>query len=102
MSIAEVKRKLDSLTAKLKEFESDAGRCTAQGCSFISDGLRLSQEVEVLRREIAGLREENTALKQQLAGVQSGAAATSGGSDCGADAVAPITSPSGPDSSHNQ
>jgi hypothetical protein len=64
--IAEIKLQLEAVTARLKELESLGERCTAAGCRFISDGLRLSQEVELLRRENAALLAENSALKVAL------------------------------------
>jgi hypothetical protein len=68
MNIKEIKAKLELLTAKLKDYESGTARCTVSGCKFISDGLRLSQEVEILRKENAVLRIENEVLKKQLFG----------------------------------
>jgi len=68
ISIREIKAQLELLTAKLKEYES--ARCSVAECNFVSDGLRLSQEVEILRRQNAILEEENKALKQQLASYQ--------------------------------
>lgn len=67
-TIKEIKTKLELLTAKLKDYESGTARCTVSGCKFVSDGLRLSQEVEILRKQNAVLRNENEALKKQLFG----------------------------------
>ena len=66
MSIKEIKAQLDLLTAKLKEYESEAARCTVNTCKFVSDGLRLSQEVEILQKQNDALRQENEALRKQL------------------------------------
>jgi hypothetical protein len=66
INIKDIKAQLDLLTARLKEYECDAARCAVRDCNFVSDGLRLSQEVEVLQREIAALRRENAALKKRL------------------------------------
>jgi hypothetical protein len=67
VNIREVKAQLDLLTAKLREYES--ARCSVTGCNFVSDGLRLSQEVEILQKEIIALREENEVLKRKLSAV---------------------------------
>jgi len=67
-SIREIKAQLELLTAKLKEYEN--ARCSVGECNFVSDGLRLSQEVEILRRQKNILEEENRGLKQQLASYQ--------------------------------
>ena len=67
-NIKEIQAKLELLTAKLQAYECEAARCTVAGCKFISDGLRLSQEVEILRRQNVALREENEVLKRQLYG----------------------------------
>lgn len=64
LSIKEIKIQLDVLTARLKEYEQEANRCTMTGCKFISDGLRMSQEVEQLQRENATLRKEIETLRQ--------------------------------------
>jgi len=64
--IAEIKLQLEAATARLRELESHGERCTTAGCRFVSDGLRLSQEVELLRKENAALLAENSALKVAL------------------------------------
>ena len=64
--IKEIRAQLDLLTIKLKEYENIIRRCHATDCEFICDGLRLSQEVEILRKEVSTLREENLSLKQRL------------------------------------
>jgi hypothetical protein len=66
IQIQEIKAQLAALTAKLKQYESNAALDDPQGGTLVSDGLRLSQEVEMLRRENDGLRKENEALKKQL------------------------------------
>ena len=65
-NITQIKTQLALLTAKLKEYECNGDRCTISGCKFVSDGLRLSQEVEILRKENISLREENALLKKKL------------------------------------
>ena len=67
INIKEIRAQLDLLTAKLKEYECEASRCALAGCKFLGDGLRLSQEVEILQKEIVALRQENEALRAQLA-----------------------------------
>jgi hypothetical protein len=61
-----VKARLDLVTAKLKQQESEANRCTVSNCKFISDGLRLSQEVELLQKQNVALRAENELLRTWL------------------------------------
>jgi len=68
ISIRDIKAQLELLTAKLKEYEN--ARCSVGDCNFVSDGLRLSQEVEILRRQNNMLEEEIKDLKQQLAAYQ--------------------------------
>ena len=68
MSIKEIKSQLDSLTAKLKEFENNGSHCSVHGCKFVSDGLRLSQEVELLQKENTALRKENETLRHRWGG----------------------------------
>ena len=68
ISIREIKAQLDLLTAKLKAYECDTERCAVSGCKFVSDGLRLSQEVELLQKENAKLRKENEILKRAAGG----------------------------------
>ncbi len=65
-NIKEIKAQLDLLTTKLKEYESDAARCTSSHCRLMTDGLRLSQEVELLQKENTALRKENRTLKIEL------------------------------------
>ncbi len=67
MNIRAIKAQLDLLTAKLKAYECEANRCSAADCMFVSDGLRLSQEVEILQKRNAELRQENESLKKLLA-----------------------------------
>lgn len=67
LSIREIKAQLDLLTVKLKDYECDAGRCKAMDCTFVSDGLRLSQEVELLKKDNIELRKKNEALRKRLA-----------------------------------
>ena len=64
--IREIRGQLDLLTAKLSEYESDVTRCPRAACQCLSHGLRLSQEVEILRKQNSALMEENRALKGQL------------------------------------
>jgi nicotinamide riboside kinase len=64
--IREIKGQLDLLNAKLKRYECDLTLCPPTGCKYVSDGLRLSQEVEILRKQNTELIEENRALKRQL------------------------------------
>jgi hypothetical protein len=68
LNIKEIRAQLDLLTAKIKQYESTGSQCTVSGCKFISDGLRLSQEVELLQRENAALRAEVKTLKARLLG----------------------------------
>ena len=65
-NIKEIKAQLDLLTTKLREYESDAARCTSSHCRLMTDGLRLSQEVELLQKENVALRHENRTLKLEL------------------------------------
>ena len=58
----DIKRQLDALSEKLKQCEKafpDIPTCCR-------DGLRLSQEVEILQRRNNELMEENTRLRQML------------------------------------
>ena len=59
-----LKAQLDLLTAQLKG--QQRVRCTFSDCPWASDGLRLSQEVDVLQKQNEALRRENENLKQQL------------------------------------
>jgi len=65
-SLRDIRARLDGLTAKLQDFEGRHHSST-RGSTLVADGLRLSQEVELLRKENAALREEVAALKEQLA-----------------------------------
>lgn len=64
--IREIKSQLDLLTAKLKQYECGSLHCPHAGCTYVSVGLRLSQEVEILRRQNLALAEEISLLKCQL------------------------------------
>ncbi len=66
IQIQEIKGQLAALTAKLKRYESNAVLGEGHPGELVSDGLRLSQEVEMLRRENDALRKDNEALKRQL------------------------------------
>jgi hypothetical protein len=67
MSIKEIKAQLDSLTSRLKEYECTLGLRHNDGSNFLTDGLRLSQEVEILKKQNVALRRENEALRKELA-----------------------------------
>jgi hypothetical protein len=66
MNMREIRAQLDSLTAKLKEYEGLAGIRRTDGTNFLSDGLRLSQEVEILKKQNLALLRENEALRKEL------------------------------------
>jgi hypothetical protein len=69
VSIKQLKEQLDRLTVKLKQYEDNGSRCLSGPCLYLSDGLRLSQEVEVLRKQNAALSEENGRLREELSAV---------------------------------
>jgi hypothetical protein len=71
--IREIKIQLDRLTAKLKQYEFEALHCPHTRCIYVFDGLRLSQEVEILRRQNIALTEEIGFLKRQLSCAATGA-----------------------------
>jgi hypothetical protein len=75
IDINAIKDQLDRLTARLKDYESDASHCTVSGCKYVDDGLRLSQEVEILRKQNAALLEENAILRARLSNCAPEAAA---------------------------
>jgi len=67
ISPREITEQLGVLAEKLKQYECDFSHCPTEGCKFVFDGLRLSQEVEILQKQNAALLKENELLKKQLA-----------------------------------
>ena len=59
-----LRAQLELLTAQLRD--QQRVRCTFSDCPWASDGLRLSQEVDILQKQNEALRRENEELKQQF------------------------------------
>jgi hypothetical protein len=72
--LREIKCQLDLLNARIQSYEGKIAHCTSE-CAIVADGLRLSQEVEILRRENLALTAENESLKRDLARLLSTVAA---------------------------